>query len=286
MRCMRRFIKHPLHHCSLAFIHKIGAMMGVIFHWMTPKTAKLRAENLRQSGLCSDPDIFEKTLKSNIRETGKSLLETIFIWYKPALEVTEYVKKVSNWHLVEDAVANGKGIVFLTPHMGCFEITSLYYARYYPITVLFRPPKLKLLWPLLMHGRQRLGVTLAEANAGGVKKLILALKRGEAIGILPDQVPKAGEGVWASFFGKPAYTMTLASKLASKSEAVVIMAFGERLTDSKGYHIHLTKVENLTTPEALNQAIEKQIAQCPSQYLWQYNRYKRRRHALKKLNHE
>ena len=148
--------------------------------------------------------------------------------------------------------------------------------------MLYRPPKLKWLERLILKGRTRTGITLAEANASGVRKLMQALKRGEAIGILPDQIPKAGEGEWADFFGKPAYTMTLASKLAEKTGATIIMAFGERLKHGTGYAIHLTKVDSIATTAQLNHAIEQQIAQQPSQYLWSYNRYKVRSHAIKK----
>ena len=132
-------------------------------------------------------------------------------------------------------------------------------------------------------GRSRTGVSLAEANAGGVRKLMQALKRGQAVGILPDQIPKAGEGEWADFFGKPAYTMTLACKLAEKTGATVIMAFGERLAKGAGYDIHLTHVESIASARLLNKAIEMQVAKNPSQYLWRYDRYKQRRYALAKL---
>ena len=125
---------------------------------------------------------------------------------------------------------------------------------------------------------------LAPANTNGVRKLLQALKRGEAIGILPDQIPAKGEGDWAPFFGKPAYTMLLASKLAEKTGATVIMAYGERLPDGEGFKIHLTELPEgaIATPALLNQAIEKQIAQNPSQYLWSYPRYKVRNRLLKK----
>ena len=108
----------------------------------------------------------------------------------------------------------------------------------------------------------------------GVKTLMQALKRGEAIGILPDQIPQAGEGEWANFFGKPAYTMSLASKLAEKTSATVIMAFGERLANGEGFTIHLKEIESIATPALLNAALEAQIKQCPSQYYWNYHRYK------------
>ena len=130
--------------------------------------------------------------------------------------------------------------------------------------------------PMISQGRQRGNVSLAPANAQGVKLLLQALKRGEAIGILPDQAPHEGEGEWVPFFGRPAYTMTLASKLAEKSGAQVLMAFGERLTNGRGYLIHIKPVPQggIKTPELLNQEIEKAIAQCPSQYMWVYDRYK------------
>ena len=186
--------------------------------------------------------------------------------------------------LVKDALKLGRGIIFLTPHLGCFEITSIYYGSKHPITVLYRAPKIKSLEKLILKGRARTGVTLAEANASGVRKLMQALKRGEAIGILPDQIPAEGEGEWADFFGKPAYTMTLASKLAEKTGASVIMGYGERLAKGVGYAIHLTTIAAgaIATPALLNKAIETQIAQKPDQYLWRYNRYKARRHALNK----
>ena len=122
-------------------------------------------------------------------------------------------------------------------------------------------------------------VTLAPANSHGIKQLLQALKRGEAIGVLPDQAPLAGEGEWAPFFGRPADTMTLASKLANKTGATVFMAFGERLSRARGYHIHIKElnVNAISTPTLLNSEIENQIKQCPAQYLWSYTRYKSRR---------
>ncbi len=152
--------------------------------------------------------------------------------------------------------------------------------------MLYRPPKKRWLLPLINSGRSRDNIVLAEANASGVRKLMQTLKQGNAIGILPDQNPRKGEGEWANFFGKPAYTMTLASKLAEKTGATVIMAFGERLAKGKGFAIHLTKLKDhaIATPVLLNKAIETQIKLCPSQYLWSYHRYKASRKSKPMLN--
>lgn len=266
----------------LGGIHKLGKALGWLIHSITPNSARIQRENLIQSGLFQTKNDLEKAIRSNIAESGKAILETLAIWQWPKNKALQLVKDCSNWHLVEDALSKGKGLIFLTPHLGCFEITSIYYASHHPITVLFRPPKKSWLSPLIDAGRVKGQVKLAPANAQGVRALMQALKRGEAIGILPDQIPAAGEGEWADFFGKPAYTMTLASRLAEKTGATVIMAFGERLTDGQGYSIHLTKVESIATVDLLNQAIEQQIKQKPEQYLWRYNRYKTRRHAMQK----
>lgn len=281
---MFRLLSKFISHLSLSAIHKLGFGLGWLIHYCTPVAARMQRENLVQSGLCSNTKELNHTIKANIAETGKAILETLAIWQWPERKALQLVHHCSNWHLVEEALKKGKGLIFLTPHLGCFEITSIYYASQHPITILFRPPKKSWLSPIVDAGRMKGQVKLAPANTQGVRLLIQALKRGEAIGILPDQIPGKGEGEWAPFFGKPAYTMSLASKLAEKTGSTVIMAFGERLPNGAGFNIHLTALEDgaIATPTLLNKAIEHQIKQNPSQYLWAYPRYKVRARLLKK----
>ena len=260
----------------LPAIHGLGVGLGWLAVLSNTKYARLMKQNLASSQIASNQESFKRILHQNIAETGKALLETFAIWFKPYEKLNKLYQGCSGWEFVEKALKNKQGIIFLTPHLGCFESTSLYYGQFHPITVLFRPPRQAWLMPLIYEGRQRGQVSLAPANQQGVKQLLQALKRGEAIGILPDQAPYAGEGEWAAFFGRPAYTMTLASKLAQKTGASVLMAFGERLPNGRGYHIHIKPVVEggINTPELLNQEIEKAIALCPSQYMWGYDRYK------------
>ena len=268
---------------SLPSLHRLGAVLGWLIYCCTPKSATLIQHNIKTSGLAKTTAQFKQILNANIAESGKAVLETIGILQKKEADILPLVKQVHGWKIVKDALQRGKGIIFLTPHLGCFEIMPIYYGSKHRITVLYRPPKIAALRQLILQGRTRTGIALAEANTGGVRKLMQALKRNEAIAILPDQIPAAGEGEWADFFGKPAYTMTLASKLAEKTGASVIMAFGERLADGAGFDIHITRLETIATPILLNRAIEHQIALKPAQYLWRYDRYKQRRHAMEKL---
>lgn len=285
---MLKFLSKILSRLPLPIIHGLGKVLGWLLHLLTPNTARIRRENLHQSNICKSDAEFKQVIRKNIGETGKAILETLAIWDWSEQQALDKVQSVTNWHLMDEALALGKGIIFLTPHLGCFEITSIYYGHHHPITVLFRPPKKSWIAPLIDSGRTKGKVKLAPANTHGVRLLMQALKNNEAIGILPDQNPAAGEGEWAPFFDKPAYTMSLASKLAKKTGATVIMVFGERLPKGKGYIVHFSKLEDhaIATPSLLNQAIENQIRQCPSQYYWGYHRYKVSRKAKQQLTAE
>lgn len=283
---MLSLILKPLTYLPLGLLHGLGVVLGGLLFYCMPQAKKRAIANITQSQLAKNPTEVQEIVRKSFVELGKTIVETPMIWQKKEVDLLSLVRQIHGWEIVKNALQTGKGIVFLTPHLGCFEITSIYYGNQHPITVLYRPPKLKWLEDLILRGRSRTGVTLAAANASGVRRLMQALKRGEAIGILPDQIPKAGEGEWADFFGKPAYTMSLACKLAEKTGATVIMGFGERLENGVGFDIHLTKVDSIASPALLNKAIEQQVTQKPSQYLWSYNRYKVRSHALKKQTQE
>jgi KDO2-lipid IV(A) lauroyltransferase len=277
---MLSIIFKPFGYLSLRLLHDLGTALGLLLFSCMHQTKKRTIENISQSQLAKNRADVNEMARNSFIELGKAMLETPMIWQKKEADLLPLMQKIHGWEFVDNALQTGKGIIFLTPHLGCFEITSIYYGSQHPITVLYRPPKLKWLENFILKGRNRTGVTLAAANTDGVRKLVQALKRGEAIGILPDQIPAAGEGEWADFFGKPAYTMSLASKLAVKTGATVIMSFGERLENGAGYALHLNIVDSIATPTLLNKAIEQQISQKPSQYLWSYNRYKVRSHAL------
>lgn len=263
----------------LRWLHGLGILAGWLVYATSPRYAARLRENLHASGVAPNAREYRRLLHRCIGEAGKSTLELLAVWLRSESATLKLMRSRDGWEHVEAALARGKGLIFLTPHLGCFEISSLYYAARHPITVLYRPPKLRWLQPLLEIGRQRGQVSLAPTDVRGVKALLKALKRGEAIGILPDQAPGKGEGVWVDFFGRPAYTMTLAARLAQNTGATIIMAFAERLPRGQGFHFHLEPLADLPdTPEqaarCINGAVEKLVRSQPAQYLWSYNRYK------------
>jgi KDO2-lipid IV(A) lauroyltransferase len=258
----------------LKWLHYIGAALGWLTYWLSPVYAAHLKENLFTSGVCRDANACRALLRQVVAEAGKGVSELIPVWFGADDRVAGLVT-CDTWNGVEQAHREGHGVILLTPHLGCFEIAGLHAAQRLPITVMYRPPKLKWLEPLMVAGRQRWHANMAPANLKGVRMLYKALQRGEAIGLLPDQTPNLGEGVWAGFFGRPAYTITLVRRLQKASGAAVFMAFAERLPAGRGYHLHMQRMSTANLDEAvLNRAIEALVRRCPAQYLWGYNRYK------------
>lgn len=256
----------------LPVLHNLGAALGWLIWLASPGYRRHMRENIALAGV-------GQVRNAAIAETGKSIAELPKIWLRPQAELLAMIVRVSGWEHIETARQSGNGVIILTPHLGCFEIAGHFIASRMPITTLYRRPRQGWLAPLMEAGRGR-AFKLAPADTGGVRRLIRALRQGEAIGVLPDQVPGNGEGIWAPFFGKPAYTMTLAARLA-ETGATPLLVFAERLHYGVGYQL---RFQPLSTPLAgdlparvaqLNGEIERIILQGPGQYLWGYNRYKR-----------
>jgi len=261
----------------LAWLHCLGALLGWLIARLSSSYAARTRENFQRSGLAQDQEPSSKMLNAIIAEAGKGIAELAWIWGRGYDEVLNKVQECVGEEHIEVALARGKGIIFLTPHLGCFDISALYAAKFVPITSLYRQPKLSFLEGVIRSGRERGQAKLAKADLSGVRLLFKALKRGEAIGALPDQVPSKGEGEWVDFFGRPAYTMALVGRLAEKSGATVLMAYSERLSKGRGYIIHVEPLVldfSQSVPSQINAALERTIRACPTQYLWGYNRYK------------
>ena len=193
---------------------------------------------------------------------------------------------------LERAYAAGKGVIFLTPHLGCFEIAAQavgqrYGARFGPLTVLYRPARQAWLSALMQRARDRPGLKTAPTTLAGVRQMLRALRDGQAVGLLPDQVPPAGMGLWSPFFGRDAYTMTLSARLAQQTGATVLLAWGERLAWGRGFRLHFRELEQPLSDHLgaavlqVNHAMERLIRENPRQYLWAYARYKQPRQEVR-----
>jgi len=256
----------------LPVLHAAGAVLGWVVYWASPSYRRRMRDNMRQAGV-------SEHLPAAVAEAGKSIIELPFIWCADPARVSRHAT-LENWELVQAELDAGRGIVFMTPHLGCFEIVAQEIALRTELMVMYRPPKKEALKPLIEGARARKNLLLAPANMSGVRMLAKFLKKGQPVGVLPDQVPQEGEGVWAKFFGRDAYTMTLPAKLAQLGDATVIITYAERLPGGRGYVVRFVPFDgsldgdSAAQAQAINHAMERLIARSPSQYYWSYNRYK------------
>jgi KDO2-lipid IV(A) lauroyltransferase len=256
----------------LPALHLLGSALGWLVFLASPSYRRRMRANLEAAG-------FKGQLSRAVAESGKAIVELPFVWCAKPERVARHAVN-ENFELVQSVLDSGRGIVFLTPHLGCFEMTAQQIALHTSLTVMYRPPKKAALKPLIEGARARHNLHLAPATLSGVRILAKTLKKGQPIGLLPDQVPQEGEGVWAPFFGRSAYTMTLPAKLAQMGDAAIILVYAERLPAGKGFVVRFVPFEGELSGTAaaqateINRAMEQLIARCPSQYFWSYNRYK------------
>jgi KDO2-lipid IV(A) lauroyltransferase len=254
----------------LPVLHAAGAALGWLVFLASPTYRRRFRENAAQAGYGT------AELRGAVAQAGRLLAETPRLWFGAPVPI-----QWDGEELIEAALREGRGILFLTPHLGCFEVTAQGYARRFGrITVLFRPARKPWLRDVVATSRLRPNLAAAPTTLAGVKQLLKALKSGEAVGLLPDQVPPEGLGVWAPFFGRPAYTMTLSARLALQTGATVLLAWGERLPGGRGFLVHLRRWEGGVSPDLqlaaaqLNSRMEQLVRERPAQYLWGYARYK------------
>ena len=261
----------------LSWAHRLGALAGWVVWWLSAAhRRRLRAHLTLAIGV---PD--RATLHASIAEHGKQVFELPFVWLRPQDEVLARVVRVEGGELIAQARARGESVLLLTPHLGCFEMCAQYCSTHGPITVLFRQPRQQAISPLMEAGRARGQIRVAPADVSGVRKLVKALRSGEMVGMLPDQAPREGEGIWAPFFGRPAWTMTLAARLSEVKGVRVLMIWTERLANGRGFAVRISEPVEVVEgslearTRIINREIERLILMRPEQYLFAYNRYRR-----------
>jgi Kdo2-lipid IVA lauroyltransferase/acyltransferase len=278
-----------LSHWPLGLLHPLGAALGWVAYLGSPSYRRRLKAHTDAVGLS------RRQRWAAVCHAGKMAGELPLMWGRPRDEPLRARVQWRHPEVVEQALGEGKGLLLLTPHLGCFEVTAQAYAERFgatqPITALYRPAKQAWLAEVMKDSRNRPGMLTSPATLGGVRQMLRALKSGQTVGLLPDQVPPEGMGAWAPFFGRPAYTMTMAAKLVAQTGCAVVLLRGERLgwrarrAQGCSYVVHASRVAPQTeallaagdaaeSAAAINRLMEDLIMQAPEQYLWGYNRYK------------
>jgi KDO2-lipid IV(A) lauroyltransferase len=269
----------------LSLMHRLGTPLGWLVWWGSSGYRSRFKANAESAGFTPEQ------YRPAIAAAGAALAELPWLWGRPAGE--SVLGKVVSWSGTEEleaTLAAKKGAIIITPHIGSWELLGQALAERFadahgPMTALYRPARKAWMSELVAGSREnRRGLKMLPTSTAGVRGLMRALKSGGYTGILPDQVPPLGQGVWAPFFGRQAYTMTLLPRLAQQTGARVFIAVCERLAPGRGYAIRCEPLDDTALSDskapvdvaaaAMNAGIEKLIRQLPGQYVWDYARYK------------
>jgi Kdo2-lipid IVA lauroyltransferase/acyltransferase len=284
-----------LSHWPLGLLQAIGVVLGWLAFLLSPSYRRRLWQHAGAAGLT----VWQRL--SAVAHAGRMVAETPYLWGRPRHAGLGQRVQWRGVEHVDQAVAQGRGVMIITPHLGCFEVVAQAYAERHgaehPITALYRPSKQPWLAEMMVHARNRPGILASPATLSGVRQLMRALKQGDTIGILPDQVPPEGMGEWAPFFGQQAYTMTMAAKLAGQTRCAVVLLRGERLSlwqrrqQGCDFVVHARRLaphlealfqsgDSKASATAMNATMESLIMECPEQYLWGYNRFKNPRQDM------
>ncbi|HRD50474.1 MAG: lysophospholipid acyltransferase family protein [Candidatus Competibacter sp.] len=270
----------------LPWVHAVGATLSGLLGWFPNDVCRIADRNLALAFPELPAADRKRLLRRNLRETGKLMLELGPLWLWRGERVLDLVQgSVVGEEALTSAVRQKQGAILITPHLGAWEMAGLYYSSRYPLTILYRPSRLEL-DALSRYGRGRLGGKVVATDASGVRALLAALRKGEVLGILPDQDPGGSgdsNGIFAPFFGITASTMTLVSRLALKTGVPVFLTWAERLPLGRGFALHLRLLPEVTgatsleaSVAAMNRGVEGAVRTLPTQYLWAYKRFKTR----------
>lgn len=266
----------------LPLLHKLAEVIGTVVYVLPTETRRVTLINLHRAMPGLSAQERHRLGRRSVQETLKAGFELGHMWYGSIDHVMSLIKGVQGKEHIDAALASGRAIIYCSPHLGNWELMGLYVSTLAPVTTLYKPPKLTGLNDLIAGARARAGAELVATDRSGVVRLTRALQQGASTGILPDQQPREG-GVFAPFFGHQAYTMTLVSKLAARTNAVVLFTFARRLPAGAGFELicmpadpDIINADTTLAAAALNRSVEACVRLAPEQYQWEYKRFRKR----------
>ncbi|MFG6666288.1 lysophospholipid acyltransferase family protein [Halomonas sp. HNIBRBA4712] len=266
---------------SLAALWRAARLLGPAVYALSKRERRVTHLNLDVVYPALSVKKRKALARKSLCHSAATMLELGHAWLAKPEAVEAHILEVHGRDKLDSARAEGRGVIVLAPHFGNWEVLNFWLSSHFPFTAMYEPPKIEELEPIIRHGRERMGASLVPTNPRGVAALLKALKRSEAIGILPDQEPSWGSGVFAPFFGRGAYTATLLPKLVARTQARVVTGVALRVP-GKGFAIHFLDADervysddDATSATGVNASVEASIALAPEQYQWEYKRYRK-----------
>ena len=255
---------------------------GSILGWLMRMTMVSRRRVARINLALCFPGLSQlqrrELLHAHFQSLGIGAFEFLRAWWGRLAPLDTRYTLDGLAHL-QNAQANGRGVILISPHFTTLEICVRLLCRHVQITGMYRPHDSAALEWAVKRGRLR--YTQAMFTRDELRPAIRLLKSGGVLWFAPDQETRRGESVFVPFFGQSAWSLTSTHQLARLSGALVLPLFHERL-DNGHYHLEIgAPLENFPSTDAdtdtarVMTLMEASIRRVPAQYLWIHQRFKR-----------
>ncbi|MFT4719707.1 MAG: KDO2-lipid IV(A) lauroyltransferase [Porticoccaceae bacterium] len=263
----------------LGVSQKLGRGLGNLLYWLDSRAAKVTAINLDACHVMTPGIDRDQLIRQSLRHTGQTIMETPAVWLGQPQRIRSWITAVENDSVLDATRGPGQGMIIVLPHFGNWELLNAYYADRESLTALYHPPTQAFLQPIMAKVRENNGHELVPTNKRGIARLYRSLAEGRVIVILPDQVPASGDFV--DFFGLPAFTDRLISRLVQKTGAKVVSSIFIRNADHPGFTARFAEADQAIysgdlkeSMRGVNRTVENCVAADPAQYQWEYKRFR------------
>ncbi|NKF21452.1 lysophospholipid acyltransferase family protein [Solimonas sp. C16B3] len=269
-------------------LHLLGDVIGQAAWRLNRKGRRLALRNIELCYPLLSRTEQRRMAQQAFRHYVKSLLEYPLVWTGCPQRLQSLIVEIEGRELIDEALAQGKGLIIAAMHLGAFEVGIIPMSAHYPMTGMYKPIKNPQLDALSRHGRTRFGgkvipIVKRQGKRAVGSDVLRALKRGEIIYTMPDRDPPRSHGVFAPYFGISTHSPVLIPRLVQATGARVLICTGRRLPRGRGFAVRFTEPpagydsqDLCEAVAALNAGIETSVRTMPDQYWWNYKRFKRR----------
>ncbi|MFL5605421.1 MAG: lysophospholipid acyltransferase family protein [Gemmatimonadaceae bacterium] len=232
-------------------------------------------------------DEVRRIARASYESLGRTTIETALLPAYSREQVLGMFERVDGWDIVERAQAQGRGVLFVTGHLGNWELAGSFVAARasVPLEAVARRMQNPLFDRYLTETRRRIGMTVIH-DADAVRRVPRAMREGHFVAFLVDQGAVGLASTWVPFFGRYAKTPRGPAVFALRLDAPVV--FGTALRQPSGrYAMHFEEVRVERTGDretdvdrivaAYTHTLERWIRRAPEQYFWHHRRWKHQR---------
>jgi KDO2-lipid IV(A) lauroyltransferase len=258
----------------------LGTIIGFCMYSAKGRAYRVTLKNVRACLPQLTANEIRVFTRTSLIETARTAAEASIIWRNSWAWLDARIIEVEGEEILRAELAKGRGLVALAPHLGNWEVIAPYLASIAPLTAMYQPLDIPAMDKLILAGRSKCNINMAPTNRKGVSMLLKALQQGKIVGILPDQLPGKDAGAeFAPFFGQETLTMSLVHSLIGRTHSPVIALFAKRVPG--GFKVIVLPADEAIYSEelgvslrGLNASVEHCVRLAPTQYQWEYNRFR------------